>query len=455
VALQAYKFRIYPSRKQQDRLLASFDLCCGIYNILLSRAREAYEKDGTNLCGKAGMCRIIKEVKEENPEFYGIYSQVLQNCADRLAKAFNNFFGRAKRKKRGEHIKAGYPRFKKRVRSITYPQSGFSIDERKLKVSKIGRIPIVLHREMEGRIKTLTIKRVPSGEWFAILSCEVPTENTDLSKTNHDSPEGESVNREHPNKDKEIGIDLGISSFATMSDGVKVGNPHFLKKAEKRLKRAQRKLSRKEKKSKNRKKAGHRVAVLHEKVGNQRSDFLHKTARAIADSYGLIAVEDLNVKGWVRNRRLSKAISDAGWSEFLHLLSCKAERAGGTIVKVRPNNTSQTCSACGRALEEHIPLSERVFRCPFCGHEEDRDVNAAKNILERAREARPICQRQIMRIYRFRRSDGIMISPCEIGFFGRIGIIYRGAHGNQRLRRYRPLLLERIQEQAVSLNKEL
>jgi len=379
VVLQAYKFRIYPSRKQQDRLLASFDLCCGIYNILLSKAREAYERDGTNLCGKAEMCRVIREVKEENPEFYEVYSQVLQNCADRLAKAFNNFFGRAKRKKRGEHIKAGYPRFKKRVRSITYPQSGFGIDGNKLKVSKIGRIPIVLHREMEGRIKTLTIKRMPSGEWFAILSCEVPIEN-----------------REHQNKDKEIGIDLGISSFATLSDGTMVENPHFLIKAEKRLKRAQRRLPRKKKGSKNRGRARHRVAVLHDKVGNQRSDFLHKTARTIADSYGFIAVEDLNVSGMVRNRRLSKAISDASWSEFLHLLSCKAERAGGAVVKVRPNNTSQTCSACGRELEEHIPLSNRVFRCPYCGHEEDRDVNAAKNILERGREARPICQRQIM-----------------------------------------------------------
>ncbi len=370
--------------------------CCGIYNILLSRAREAYKKDGTNLCGKAEMCRIIKEVKEENPEFSGVYSQVLQNCADRLAKAFDNFFGRAKRKKRGEHIKAGYPRFKKRVRSITYPQSGFGIDGNRLKVSRIGRIPVVLHREIEGKIKTLTLKRMPSGEWFAVLSCEVPAENTDLPKANLDSPEGESVNREHPNREKEMGIDVGISSFATLSDGTKAGNPRFLIKAEKRLKRAQRRLSRKKKGSKNRRKARHKVAILHGKVGDQRSDFLHKTARICADSYGFIAVEDLNVSGMVQNRHLSKAISDAGWSEFLHLLSCKAERAGGTIVKVRPNNTSQTCSECGHELEEHIPLSERVFRCPYCGHEEDRDVNAAKNILERAREARPICQRQIM-----------------------------------------------------------
>jgi putative transposase len=402
VVLQAYKFRIYPSRKQKDRLLASFDLCCSIYNILLSRALEAYEKDGTNLCGKAEMCRVIREVKEENPEFSEVYSQVLQNCADRLAKAFNNFFGRVKRKKRGEHINAGYPRFKKRVRSITYPQSGFGIDGNKLKVSRIGRIPVVLHREMEGRIKTLTIKRVPSGEWFAILSCEVPTEV-----------------REHPNREKEIGIDVGISSFATLSDGTMVENPRFLIKAEKRLKRAQRRLSRKKKGSKNRRKARHKVAVLHEKVGNQRSDFLHKTARICADNYGFIAVEELNVKGLVRNRRLSKAISDAGWSEFLHLLSCKAERAGGTIVKVRPNNTSQTCSACGRELKEHIPLSNRVFRCPSCGYEEDRDVNAAKNVLERAREKVPWGTRES--------------TPSEI----------------------RPPPLEQNQRRAVSVNKEL
>jgi putative transposase len=346
-------------------------LCCGIYNLLLGRAKDAYEKDGTNLCSRTELYKAVQDIKEENPEFYEVHSQVLQNCADRLAKAFNNFFRRVKRKKKGEHIKVGYPRFKKRVRSITYPQSGFAIEGNKLKVSKIGRIPIVLHREIEGRIKTLAIKRNPAGEWFAIFSCEVPRLDTDI--------------KEHPNKDKAIGIDVGLSSFATLSDGEKIENPHFLVKAEKRLKRVQRKHSRKKKGSQNRKKAGHKVAVLHEKVANQRADFLHKTSRRIADDYGFIAVENLNVKGMVRNGHLAKAISDAGWSQFLQMLSCKVEKTGGIVVKVNPKNTSQTCSVCRRELKEHIPLSERTFRCPFCGYEEDRDVNASKNILERAK----------------------------------------------------------------------
>lgn len=369
--LQTYKFRIYPSHKQERRLFSSFDMCCSIYNLLLSKAKEAYEKDGTNPCSRVELCRMIKETKEENPEFYEVYAQVLQNCADRLSKAFNNFFRRVKRKRKGERIKVGYPRFKKRIRSITYPQKGFSIEGNKLKVSKIGRIPIVLHREIEGKVKTMTIKRNPAGEWFAFFVCEVPDEVSQDIK-------------EHPNKDKAIGMDMGLSSFATLSNGEKIENPRFLVKAEKKLKRAQRRHSKKKKGSHNRKKAGHKVAVLHEKVANQRADFLHKTSRRIADDYSFIAVENLNVKGMVRNEHLAKAISDASWGKFLQMLSYKVERTGGVVVKVEPKNTSQTCSGCGRELKEHIPLSERMFRCPFCGYEEDRDVNASKNILERA-----------------------------------------------------------------------
>jgi putative transposase len=288
-----------------------------MYNLLLERCKEAYKKDKTSLNSKAKLCKIIKEVKDSDPKFEAVFSQTLQNCADRLSKAYANFFRRLKEKKAGKKIKVGFPRFKKRFKSITYPQFGFSFkSDKRLHVSKIGNIPIVLHRVPKGKIKTMTIKRNRAGQWFAVFCCEI-----------------ESVKKEHPRPDKKIGIDVGIENFATLSDGNVIENPRFLVKSERRLKRLQRELSRKKKGSANRRKAIQKVAKLHTKIANQRRDFLHKQSRILADTYSFIAVEDLYINGMLHNHHLAKHIADASWGMFLDMTAYKAESAGGVFVK--------------------------------------------------------------------------------------------------------------------------
>jgi len=359
-----YEYRLYPSKVQQKRLLYQFDLCCELYNTLLQRCKDAYKRDKTSLNSKTKLCEMIKEIKDADPKFNGVYSQTLQNCADRLSKAYANFFRRIKEKKAGKKIKVGFPRFKKRFKSITYPQFGFKfISDRRLHVSKIGNIPIVLHRVPKGKVKTMTIKRNRAGQWFAVFACEV-----------------ESPARIHPNIDKAVGIDVGIESFATLSSGIHIPNPRYLVKSEKKLKKLQRKVSRKVKGSKNRGKAIRRLAKAHVKVSNQRRDFQHKLSRIIADEFGTIAVEDLKISGMLHNHHLAKHISDASWNSFIQMLCYKAESAGGRVLEnPKTKGSSVRCSNCGKDVSKS--LSVRVHTCPFCGIVLHRDHNSALNHL--------------------------------------------------------------------------
>ena len=291
-----------------------------------------------------------------------VHSQVLQNIGKRINDAFSHFFRRVQEKKNGKDIKAGFPRFKssRRYKSITYPQSGFKFkSERRLSVSKIGNIPIILHRVPKGKIKTLTITKTAKG-WFAIFSCEdVPIEKFE-AKNGH------------------VGIDVGIESFATLSDGTKIENPKLLVKSEKKLRRFQKALSRKKKGSNNRKKAVFKVAKLHETISDQRQDFLHTSSLTIVKNFKIISVENLQIKNMVKNHHLAKSISDAGWGYFVSMLSYKVEKTGGKVIKVNPRNTSKTCSECKHVQD--MPLSKRTFKCEKCGLILDRDVNAAINI---------------------------------------------------------------------------
>jgi len=368
MSVRTYKYRIYPSRKQIIKFHHQFSLCRELYNSLLGRCREEYRRDGTCLNERNKLCRIIKEIKDEEPRFNAVFSQSLQNVADRLSKAFQNFFRRVKERAAGKRVKVGFPRFKRRVTSITYPQLGFRFKtEDRLHVSKIGSIPIMLHRVPRGKIKTLTIKQNQAGQWFACFACEV----------------GEAA--ETPAKG-EIGIDVGIEHFATLSDCTVIENPRHLLKSEKRLKRLHRRVSRKKKGSRNRRKAVHRLARHHVHVANQRRDFLHRTSRALVDRYGTIAVEKLNESNMLKNHCLAKHIQDASWDTFIGMLRYKAVTAGAKLVEVDPRNTSQMCSQCGNIIPKE--LSVRVHRCTHCGFEAHRDVNAALNILLRARAGR-------------------------------------------------------------------
>lgn len=360
--IKTYKYRLYPTKKQIRKLEWTLDNCRVLYNSCLLDRKNRYEQTGKGL-SRIDQQKILCSDKKRIEYLNDIHSQVLQNVLFRVERALQNFFRRVKA---GE--KAGYPRFKSenRYNSITYPQTGFEIIEQDLKLSKIGTIKIKLHRQLIGNTKTCSIKR-EINKWYACFSVE-----------------HEPVKKPIP--DKSIGIDVGIKSFAVLSGGEVIDNPKYLRKFEKKLKSKQRQLSKKKKGSANRKKTRKVVAKLHCKVKNQRSDFHHKISRKIVDACGFIVIEDLNIKGMVRNHHLAKSISDAGWGQFLNYLTYKAVEAGCWVEKVAPHHTSINCSVCG----ERVPktLADRIHACPFCGVVLDRDHNAAINILNRAGTAR-------------------------------------------------------------------
>jgi len=282
----------------------------------------------------------------------------LQNVAVRIDLAFKAFFRRVKA---GE--KPGYPRFrgKDRYDSFTFPQSGFSLthDDRVV-VSKVGAIKLVSHRPITGKIKTLTIRKSSTGKWYASFSVECEPERL-------------------PQNPAQVGIDVGLKTFATLSEGTEIDNPRFFRKEEKALAKVQRKHSKLAKGTPERRKHRKAVARVHERIAFRRGNFTHQESRKIVNGFGVIAVEDLHVNRMTHNHCLAKSISDAAWSQFFAQLFAKAEEAGRMALKVNPAYTSQTCSACGH--RQKMPLSERIFDCSCCGLHLDRDLNASKNIL--------------------------------------------------------------------------
>lgn len=350
--MRMYRYRIYPSRKQKVRIINSLKTCKAIYNELLDTSKKTYKETGKTL-------RKFDYNKQLTGKYPEVHSQVKQNVSDRVHKAFSNFFRRVKDPK---EKRKGFPRFKSRVNSITFPQSGFKIlSDKRLRLSKVGNVPIILHRVPKGKIKTLTIKQNKAGQWFATFACEVETPSV-----------------KHPSSEN-VGLDVGLENYAVLSNGEFIDNPRHILKAEKRLKLLQRRLSRKKKGSANRRKARFKLSKQHIKVTNQRTDFLHKLSHRIAKSYSFIAVEDLNVKSMLNNHWLAKSISDASWSNFIRCLEYKAVTSGSKLVKVNPRNTSKTCSKCETITE--MPLSKREFLCPNCGFACHRDLNSAYNIL--------------------------------------------------------------------------
>jgi len=358
-----YKFRLYPNKEQEARLFDWLETCRWIYNTALAQRKEAWERE------KRSVTRIeqqvwLKEAKKTDEPLRAVHSQVAQEVLFRVERAFAAFFRRVKN---GET--PGYPRFKSkgRYKSLTFTQfgegKGAYFKDGKLKLSKIGLVKIKLHRRIPGTIKTVIVRRDAVGRWWAILAIE-----KELAKQQHAGPA--------------VGLDAGLEKFSALSNGSLIENPRYLRKTEERLKHAQRNLSRRKKGSRNREKARRKLAKLHAKVCNQRRDFLHKQSRRLVKTYSLIAVEELNIKGMVKNHHLAKSISDAGWGEFISMLEYKAEEAGTKLVKVNPSGTSQECSGCGMAVPKK--LSERIHCCPYCGLILDRDINAARNILKSA-----------------------------------------------------------------------
>jgi len=331
--------------------------------IKLEERKTRYEEteESTNLYGQLAE---LPGLKRQRPALNLVYSQSLQNVGVRLDLAFKSFFRRVRQ---GE--KSGFPRFKgKGYKSFTYPQcpkngSPFRIDGDRIKLAKVGEVKIKLHRKLRGTPKTCTVKKTATGKWFVTIVCDdAPKIKVEKSK-------------------KKVGIDVGITTFATFSDGKKIKNPRFFRSEEKELSKAQRKLSKAKKASKKRKRKKV-VARIYERITNKRENFCHKKTRRIVDKYGTISVEDLSIANMIvkgKKSKLSKSIQDASWGLFLSLLSFKAESAGRTFVKVNPAYTTQDCSSCG--TRRKIGLSVRRYECRNCGLSINRDLNAAKNIL--------------------------------------------------------------------------
>jgi len=362
---KAFQFRIYPNKNQEVKLNRTLSTCRHLYNDSLGeRKREAelnnLERDfGVIPWGKPEWINKYDQMldltatKTSNQK--EVFSQVLQDVIKRVDKSFKNFYNGF-----------GYPRFQGRNRynSFTYPQMGFAIEDGKLNLSKIGNIKIILHREIEGKIKTCTIKK-DIDQWYVTFSCDIDKPILPVEiKT-------------------KTGIDVGLKSLITMSNGSQIEPPEFLRESEDKLIQEQRRLSRKKKRSQNRNNQRIIVAKVHRTIRNQRKDFAHKTSRILVETYDHIVFEDLQVQNMVQNHHLAKSISDAGWSQLINFTKTKAEYAGKIVELVNPRNTSQNCSSCGKSVPKD--LSVRIHSCPFCGLELDRDHNAAINILNRSK----------------------------------------------------------------------
>ena len=392
---KAFKFRLSPTKKQEQKFFWTLTRCREIYNAAIVERRDAYNfhvKQHPNYYDEPTRKQLARElavdyyeqkgtlpeIKDLRAEYNAIHSQVLQDVLLRVKRAFDGFF---RRLKNGEE--PGYPRIQGRNRynSFTYPQAGsFSLThDNRVCLSKIGSIKIKIHREIQGTPKTCTIK-YEAGQWYAVFSCEVGQPDP-LSPV-----------------ESEVGIDLGITHFAALSDGTFIESPRFYRRAQKTLERRQQALSRKQRGSHRRDKARALVARAHRTSANQRRDFHHKQAKKLIADHQVLVFEDLPLTNLVRRPKakqdedgtylpngaagksgLNKSLLDNGLGQFMQIVMCKAACAGRQVYKVNPSKTSQICSACGK-LGPHKDLSERVHICIHCGVVLDRDENAAVNI---------------------------------------------------------------------------
>ena len=382
------KFRLLPTKSQETLLEHNLAICREVYNSFLLWRIASWETDKETI-GYHAQANALPAWKKAHPELTQVFSQVLQNVAVRVDLAFKAFFARVKR---GDT--PGFPRFKRdSYDSITYPQDGFKVHEQSVYLSKIGMVKAMLHRTVEGKmlcakprkmeqtIKTCTIRR-QNAKWYACFVIEYEAKLL-------------------PDSTEHIGIDVGIKTFAALSNGEFIDNPKFLRTEEKALAKAQRKVEKHQKGSPAQRKARKVVRRIHERTRNRRHNFVHQESRKLVNRYGLVCVEKLNVRnlsksptpqpdsekegqflpnGHAAKAELNKSILDSGWGMFRVLLANKAESAGRKFAEVNPAWTSQDCSGCGTRVKKK--LSERVHFCPNCGLSLDRDTNAALNILK-------------------------------------------------------------------------
>jgi len=360
---KSYKFRIYPNREQEQLIRRTFGCVRYVYNHFLAERKTAYETDKTTL-GFNACCTALTALKRDIPWLCEPDATALQSSLRNLDTAYKNFFRRVK-----QGDKPGYPKFKsKKNRHMSYQaknnKATVSVLERHVKLPKLGLVRAAISRQIEGRILHATVLLNPSGRYFVSVCCtDVDIQPLELTG-------------------KSTGLDVGIRNLVAESSDKHHANQRYYRQSEKKLARVQRQLSRKSIGSNNRDKARIKVAKVHEKIANRRSDYLHNLTTRLVREYDLISVESLDIQQMAQTGYLAKMIYDASWGELMRQLEYKCGWYGKQFVKVAEDFPSTNkCSNCGNVLSEPLKLSQRRWTCPVCGESHDRDTNAAKNIL--------------------------------------------------------------------------
>ena len=364
---KTFKYRLFVTPAQRTQLQKILDACRWVYNKTLEVRRDAWEQEQKSL-GRYDTNKLLTGWKQEHGWLREGHAQAMQEAQKRVDLAFRAFFRRVKG---GE--KPGYPRFrgKRRYDSFTYPQEKGNwrfLDNGRLRLSKVGPVKIKLHRPLKGECKTLTIRRDSVGNWYACFSCIVEPEPL-------------------PPTDKVVGIDLGLTTFAVLSNGNEIKRQRWMKRDAKDIARLQRKKERFEKGTPERRKVIRALQKAYRRAANRRRDFAHQESRKLVNEYQFIAFENLDIQDMQQNgwKTINRGIADVAWNQFVQFSHYKAEEAGRGFALVDPRGTTQECSGCGKVVPKD--LSVRKHECPHCGLTLSRDHNAALNILSRGLSA--------------------------------------------------------------------